>query len=101
MPGCSWTTAYERAAIVWALSASAGQLVGISAGTTLRRYVSSGSSLITFTVVVAMIRRVPRYRSYEDGFDQSWRLVSLAIGRTRRSPENGALQRTVPPAPST
>ena len=65
--------------------AAVGQADDISAGTTPRRYVSSGRSLTTVTLGVTAevrIRRRPRYSSQALGLDQSWSRVVPVAPRT-------------------
>ena len=87
--------------MVWASSAAVGQADDISAGTTPRRYVSSGRSLVTVTLGVTAdvrIRSTPRYSSHEVGLDHSWRRVVAALPRTTSDDGFGPAYRSDPSA---
>src|SRR5688572_18200110 len=68
-----------------ARSASAGQLAGISVGTTPRKYHSIPRLLMTRAVVVSLTRSSPRYVSYDDGLEARWRNAPLP-GRIQNPP---------------
>src|SRR6478672_8163984 len=87
--------------MTWALSASVGQPDDISTGTTPRRYMSSGTWLTTLTVPAPRNSlKLPRYVSYDEGFDTSWRRDAELEPRTMRVFAAPPSYRTVDPSAS-